>query len=259
MSDRLQGTVTQKHASLPRASKPAFTIDIRFACSGAYLYQPTSLNDKHPCKQRALGSPMLTPSLPGRPYIHSQCQSHLLVGPLGIRITFHNADVVTHLTTLSPTRPPYAFVVLAHCIWYFDTPAELSRIVATLASHATRLCLVECSLRASQSEQLPYVITALLLATIKAKCKVPSLYNIRTILTPAQIKQNVHELRKFNLVSGLTAISGGNHNGRLEAGYLLDQREKLLQEIRQDEVSEKEVAATVAIFGSLQAGVDRLG
>ena len=106
---------------------------------------------------------------------------------------------------------------------------------------------------------MPHVVTALLLATIEAKRKVPSLHNIRTILSPAQIKQNVHELRKFSLASETTASSGDSYDGRWEVGYLLGQREKLLQEMRDDEVSEKEVAAIVAMFDSVKAGVDALG
>jgi len=112
---------------------------------------------------------------------------------------------------------------------------------------------------ASQPEQLPHVVTALLLATIEAKRKVPSLHNIRTILSPAQIKQDVHELGKFSLVNEVTASSGDSYDGHWEVSYLLGQRDKLLQEMRKDEVSEKEVAAMVAMFDSVQAGVDGLG
>ena len=112
---------------------------------------------------------------------------------------------------------------------------------------------------ASQPEQLPHVVTALLLATIEAKRKVPSLHNIRTILSPAQIKQNVNELGEFSLARETTASSGDSYDGRWEVGYLLGQREKLLDEMRKDEVVEKELAAMVAMFDSVKAGVDGLG
>jgi len=74
----------------------------------------------------------------------------------------------------------------------------------------------------------------------------------------AQIKQNVHELGKFTLITETTAASGDSYDGHWEVSYLLGQRENLLQEMGKDEVSEKEVAAMVAMFDSVKAGVDGL-
>ncbi|KFY97793.1 hypothetical protein V498_01862 [Pseudogymnoascus sp. VKM F-4517 (FW-2822)] len=196
----------------------------------------------------------------GAPYTLAQCQSHLLAGPLGPRITFHNTDPASFLSTLPPSAKPYDFVVLAHCIWYFETPAILSEIISALAGHTTRLCLVEWGLRADRAETLPHVVTALLLANIEAKRLTPSTENVRSVLSPQQIVSNVLEKGRFALVEETRGKSGDTvQDGYWEVSDLLRNRVEFLDRMKRDEVSDKEIGALVAMFDSVQAGVDIIG
>jgi SAM-dependent methyltransferase len=196
----------------------------------------------------------------GSPYTLGQCQSHLLAGPLGSRISFHNVDPVDYLQSLSSSTPPYDFIIMCHCIWYFPSPATLSDIVTACIGKARKLCLAEWSLVASSVETLPHVITALLLASIEAKRKTPSNQNIRTILSPGQIVRNIAEVGPhFRFVKEETANSGDSLDGQWEVGYLIGARNKLLQTMKDDGVSEQEISALVAMFDSVKKGVDGLG
>ncbi|OBT85361.1 hypothetical protein VE02_05051 [Pseudogymnoascus sp. 03VT05] len=196
----------------------------------------------------------------GSPYTLAQCQSHLLAGPLGPRINFHNAHPAAFLSTLSSSAKPYDFVVFAHCIWYFETPAILSEIISALAGHTTRLCLAEWGLRANRAETLPHVVTALLLANIEAKRLTPSTRNIRSVLSPQQIVGNVLEKGRFALVEETRGKSGDTlQDGYWEVSDLLRNRVKFLDRMKRDGVSNKEIGALVAMFDSVEAGVDIIG
>ncbi|KFY77144.1 hypothetical protein V499_03402 [Pseudogymnoascus sp. VKM F-103] len=196
----------------------------------------------------------------GAPYTLAQCQSNLLAGPLGSRINFHNTDPVAFLSTLPSSAKPYDFVVLAHCIWYFETPVILSEIISALAGHTTRLCLAEWGLRANRAETLPHVVTALLLANIEAKRLTPSTRNVRSVLSPQQIVNNVVEKGRFALVEETRGKSGDTlQDGYWEVSDLLRNRVKFLDRMKRDGVSNKEIGALVAMFDSVQAGVDIIG
>lgn len=202
---------------------------------------------------------LLNPQI-GAPYTLAECQSHLLAGPLGPRINFHNAHPAAFLSTLPSSAKPYDFVVLAHCIWYFETPAILSEIISALAGHTTRLCLAEWGLRADRAETLPHVVTALLLANIEAKRLTPSTRNVRSVLSPQQIVSNVLEKGRFALVEETRGKSGDTlQDGYWEVSDLLRNRVKFLDRMKGDGVSKKEIGALVAMFDSVQAGVDIIG
>ncbi|KAH8602310.1 S-adenosyl-L-methionine-dependent methyltransferase [Bisporella sp. PMI_857] len=204
----------------------------------------------------------LDPGAPdyGAPYTLAQAHAHLQAGPLGPRITFHNTDPVTYLSSLPPSFEPYDYVVLSHCIWYFESPGTLSTIISSLAGRTRYLCLAEWSLRASTPSTLPHVITALLLASVEAKRNIPGSGNIRTILSPAQIFQAVRDTGKFESRKEKLGASGeALKDGYWEVSDTLREREKVLDELKKEGVGEKEIGALVAMYESVQAGVDILG
>lgn len=104
------------------------------------------------------------------------------------------------------------------------------------------------------------MLTALLLANIEAKRLTPSTRNIRSVLSPQQIVKNVLGEGKFKLVKETREKSGDTvKDGYWEVSDLLGKRDKFLAKLKEDGCSEKEIGALVAMFDSVQAGVDVFG
>jgi len=194
----------------------------------------------------------------GAPYTLSQSQSHLSAGPLGPRITWHlQVDPLTYLKGLEEGTK-YDYVVLSHCIWYFESPALLAALLTALAPHTRTLCLAEWSLRACTAATLPHVITALLLASLESKRKIPSHGNVRTVLSPAQITKEVLGAGFKKVQEETKASNEGLLDGYWEASYALKTREKVLGALKEEGVSEKELGALVAMYDSVEQGVGLL-
>jgi len=103
-------------------------------------------------------------------------------------------------------------------------------------------------------------VTALLLANIEAKRLTPGSGNIRTVLSPQQIVKNVLEGGRFKLVEEKRERSGETlQDGFWEVSDLLRSREKFMKKLTEDGVGEKELGAMVAMFDSVQTGVDAIG
>lgn len=143
----------------------------------------------------------------GAPYTLSQSQSYIISGPLGARISFYNAHPTSYLSSLPESTQKYDYVVLSHCIWYFSSPTQLSSLVSATAPWTKSLCLAEWSLRASKAQAQPHVLTALLLASLEAKRKEEGSGNIRTVLSPVQIRS----VRESS--SSPQALGPGNQTG----------------------------------------------
>jgi 2-polyprenyl-3-methyl-5-hydroxy-6-metoxy-1,4-benzoquinol methylase len=80
----------------------------------------------------------------------SSAHRHILTTPLRARIRFHHATATTYVEKYA--GPAYDYIVLAHSLWYFATPAVLPGLLAALAPHlspSTSLSIAEWSLRAS--------------------------------------------------------------------------------------------------------------
>ncbi|KDR72508.1 hypothetical protein GALMADRAFT_126077 [Galerina marginata CBS 339.88] len=196
----------------------------------------------------------------GSPYTLSQSQEHISSGALGSRITFHlTVDPIQYLNSLSASFPLYDYVVMSHCIWYFDSPATLSHIVNACIGRTNALCVAEWSLRASKPQSQPHVLTALLQANLEAKREVHSMANVRTVLSPHQILSNVTESGKFEPEKQETRASNeGLLDGFWEVSDVLKKRETLSAKLREDGVGEKEVAAMMASFDAVEASVELL-
>jgi hypothetical protein len=192
----------------------------------------------------------------GAPYTLSQSQSHITSGPLGPRITFHNAHPTRYISALAPLAPKYDYVVLSHCIWYFSSPAELTTLISAVAPCTKSLCLAEWSLRASTPQTQPHVLTALLLASLEAKRKEEGSGNIRTVLSPAQIRSMAESSSAIRLAGEeIRAANEGLLDGYWEVSYTLRKKEKVLKTLGEDGVPEKELAAVVAMYDAVQATV----
>ncbi|KUJ13086.1 uncharacterized protein LY89DRAFT_687954 [Mollisia scopiformis] len=129
----------------------------------------------------------------GSPQTLGQAQQHIKSSPLGPRVTFHcPMDTITYLT--SYTGPKYDYAVLSHCISYFPHPTTLPTLLTSLGPHTTKLCIAEWSLSPSllsPAPSTPHILATLLFTYMETLLSSPSENNIRTALSPAQIKASV--------------------------------------------------------------------
>ncbi|KAK7961194.1 hypothetical protein PG988_012408, partial [Apiospora saccharicola] len=94
----------------------------------------------------------------GSPYTLAQAQSHLSANPVvGGRITWHRATPESFLQQTLADGQIWDVAVLAHCIWYFASPAVLAAILSALHGRARRLCIAEYALQATEPAAVPHV------------------------------------------------------------------------------------------------------
>ena len=207
----------------------------------------------------------------GSPWTLSQAQTHLKSTSLGPRIAFFlSTDPLGFLSSLPPDAPPYDYIVLAHCIWYFESPSVLASLVSACIPRTKYLCVAEWSLQASLPASQPHVLTALLLASLEAKRKVATSVNIRSIISPKQITSTILNAKssgsttlqtkaRFELETEQTSITNeGMLDGYWEVSYNLRTRDKVLGRLEQEGVPEKELGAMSAMFDAVGASVELL-
>jgi hypothetical protein len=210
---------------------------------------------------------------------------------LGPRIKFHTAFPVPYLA--SYTGPPYDYIVLAHSIWYFSTPSVLPDLISALSPHlhlsnqkpkadeegkegggeGTKFCIAEWSLHSSSPNSVPHVWTALLRSLLESKRPTPSSANIRTVLSPEQIKKIIttnpspsssssssSSLPKLHLVKETTAPTKKEmQDGYWEVSYTLRKRDSDLKRLRENGVQEREVVQVEANYDALENAVVGIG
>jgi hypothetical protein len=103
------------------------------------------------------------------------------------------------------------------------------------------------------------VLTALLLASIEAKRKKEGHGNIRTVLSPTQIRSFAESSAVLRLSSQDTrAANEGLLDAFWEVNHTLRKREKVLRALGEQSVPEKELAALAAMYDALEAAVGSL-
>lgn len=123
----------------------------------------------------------------GSPFTLAQAQGHLSSGPIGSRISWHNAEPEQFLAS-NPDKS-WDYVVLAHCIWYFASPDTLNTMLAALKGRASKLLVAEYALTATERAAVPHVLAAVARATVEAHDK-DSAANIRCLLGPNSIRES---------------------------------------------------------------------
>ncbi|TAQ88596.1 hypothetical protein B7494_g3064 [Chlorociboria aeruginascens] len=200
----------------------------------------------------------LDPGAPdyGAPFTLSQSQSFISSTPLGPRIAFHNTTPEAYLETY--TGPAYDYIILSHCIWYFESPSLLSSIVSLLPRRTKFLCIAEWSLRSTTSATYPHVLASLLLGILESKRKVPGSGNVRSVLSPRVIGDEVRKAGFEVEKEEVRGVNEGLQDGLWEVGFVLRNREKLVRESGANGVGEKEMGPIVAMFDALQQSVGTL-
>lgn len=192
----------------------------------------------------------------GAPFTLGQAQGHLSAGPVGSRITWHQADPVAFLEQSSSKT--WDVAVLAHCIWYFESPEVLGAILKALKGRATTLCVAEYAFHASNLEAVPHVLSTLTRATLEAHRPVgSSSENIQTPLTPATIKQIASEngwtVQKESNVVPDAALD----DGRWETGTVLGK--KFLQTAGENIKDQRVMAVLQSARDAVVTAVEGIG
>ncbi|OIW30538.1 hypothetical protein CONLIGDRAFT_713156 [Coniochaeta ligniaria NRRL 30616] len=169
----------------------------------------------------------------GAPFTLGQAQAHLSQGPLGERITWHQADPVAFL---SENEQKWDVAVLAHCIWYFRSASQLSDVLAALKGRVGRVLVAEYALHASETEAVPHVLATLARAALEAHRK-DSGANIQTPLSPAAVSGLAEEegwtVREEGTVVPEAELSdGGWEVGSVVAPRFLEQVQKGVEDER---------------------------
>jgi len=129
----------------------------------------------------------------GSPYTLAQAQEHISNSPVGSRITFIRTTPIKHLAALQPNAYPYDYAVLAHSLWYFSSPEEISETLSVLAKYAKEICIAEWSLAPSKNyptESYPHVLAAFAMGFLAVRQPIgTSTSNIQTLISPAGIKE----------------------------------------------------------------------
>ncbi|KAL7899593.1 S-adenosyl-L-methionine-dependent methyltransferase [Trichoderma sp. SZMC 28014] len=126
----------------------------------------------------------------GSPWTLAQAQEHLSKGPIGDRISWHFADPIDFLAANADKT--WDYIVFVHSIWYFDSPATLTKMLGALKGRAPSLLVAEYALKATEKNALPHVLASVARATLEAHNK-GSQANIRCLSSPGAITDAANE------------------------------------------------------------------
>ncbi|EHK44201.1 uncharacterized protein TrAtP1_008709 [Trichoderma atroviride] len=126
----------------------------------------------------------------GSPWTLAQAQEHLSKSAIGDRISWHFADPIDFLAANADKT--WDYVIFVHCIWYFDSPATLTKMLGALKGRAASLLVAEYALKATEKNALPHVLASVARATLEAHNK-GSQANIRCLSSPGAITDAANE------------------------------------------------------------------
>ncbi|KAK3191952.1 hypothetical protein K4F52_001995 [Lecanicillium sp. MT-2017a] len=191
----------------------------------------------------------------GSPFTLGQAQAHISGTEIGPRITWHNADPIEFLAKNADAT--WDFVVLAHCIWYFDKRQVLADMLGALKGRAKNLLVAEYALKATEDDARPHLLSALARASLEAHNKA-SEANIRCLLSPAGIKETAEEVgwkigQESNLVPAVGLLDGSWETGDVKGKHFVEEVNEYIQDERVKEVllsaREAVLAAVAALDG----------
>lgn len=123
----------------------------------------------------------------GSPHTLGQAQSHISRGPLCKRITWVQQSPLEYLTSItSGETESFDATVLAHCLWYFDSPSTILSTFRAIKGRSKRLLIAEWSLIATHQSSQPHVLATIAQASLECR-KSKSTSNVRTVLSPKRI------------------------------------------------------------------------
>ncbi|PKK54737.1 hypothetical protein CI102_1671 [Trichoderma harzianum] len=170
----------------------------------------------------------------GSPWTLAQAQEHLSAGVVGDRISWNFADPIDYLAENADKS--WDYVVFAHCIWYFDSPATLTKMLGALRGRAKTLLIAEYALKATKTNALPHVLASVARATLEAHNK-KSMANIRCLSSPGAIsdatKENGWVLDEETIVVPEEGLLDGHwETSTVMSPKFLDEIEKKVEDVK---------------------------
>ena len=201
--------------------------------------------------QVQLAESTLTPPS-GSPYTIGQAQSHISSGRLGSRITWTRASP---LALLEESTETYDVAVLAHCVWYFSSPDVIAQTLRLLTTRAKKICIAEWGLSASSPGAYVHVLAVLAEAALECR-KPTSVSNVRTVVSPAQIKELAAGAGLVLDSEGFITPGEGVHDGGWEVVAVVDKGFE--DQINQYVKDERERSVVLALRDATATGYAQL-
>lgn len=145
--------------------------------------------------------------------------------------------------------------MLAHCLWYFDSPSLIFSTFRAIKQHSKRLLLAEWSLVATHPSAQPHVLATLTQASLECR-KPKSSSNIRTVLGPRRLTELA--LAAGWQLESETRVQGGDGllDGRWEVSACLSS--SFEREVEEKVSDERERAVVFASRDACEASLDSI-
>jgi hypothetical protein len=193
---------------------------------------------------------------PGSPKTLGQAHDLISAGPLGPRIAWIQAEPLAFLSA-NPDAPRYDVVVLAHSLWYFASPALILETLRVLATRARRVCIAEWSLSCAEGTSGTTHILAVL-AQAAMECRNPaSTSNVRTVVSPARIKDLAAQAGLRLQAEALVTPGAGVYDGRWETEHAV--RARFSKEVEEFVKDDREKGVVYALKDAVEASLARVG
>jgi hypothetical protein len=175
---------------------------------------------------------------------------------LGARIEWVQAEPLAFLAA-NPNAPRYDVAVLAHSLWYFSSPALIEETLRVLAGRATRVCIAEWSLSCAEGTAGTTHILAVL-AQGAMECRKPaSESNVRTVVSPARIKEMAARAGLTLRDEVLVTPGAGVRDGRWETEHAV--RAQFAAEVEEFVKDDREKGLIYAMKDAVEASLARVG
>ncbi|KAJ6577210.1 S-adenosyl-L-methionine-dependent methyltransferase [Mycena capillaripes] len=192
----------------------------------------------------------------GSPKTLGQAHDTISAGPLGPRIAWIQAEPLAFLNA-NADAPRYDVAVLAHSLWYFASPALILETLRVLATCARRICIAEWSLSCAEGTSGTTHILAVL-AQAAMECRKPaSESNVRTVVSPARIKDLAAQAGLVLQAEALVTPGAGVYDGRWETDHAV--RAQFAQEVEEFVKDDREKAVVYALKDAVEASLARVG
>lgn len=190
----------------------------------------------------------------GAPFTLGQAQAHLSATEIGPRITWHNADPAEFL---AGGDAKWDYVVFAHCIWYFDSPEVLEKMLSALKGRAANLLVAEYALKATKRDAEAHVLAAIARASLEAHNK-DSNANIRCLLGPNAIRESAEKTGwafqgEDNVVPEVDLLDGSWEVGDVKGKHFVGEIDEHIQDDRVKTMLKSSRDAVIAAAAKVEA------
>ncbi|WP_315907102.1 class I SAM-dependent methyltransferase [Priestia koreensis] len=156
----------------------------------------------------------------GSPITVGDSMAHLKNSPLGkqIRVSFE-MDILSEEVYFDENE--FDAVVLSHCLWYFQSPDQLLRVLQKVRTWGKKLYIAEWDIRTTSTEQLAHFLAVHIQAQYEA-FKENSFSNVRTLFTRADIEETMKKAG-WTVHGSETISSPDLQDGEWEVHYVLSE------------------------------------